>query len=165
MLAAQGERRVFCDADVAYGLEGIAAVDSTLESADIVIGSRKGSGRRFLGAHPLRALASWFFAAVVREVAIAGYEDTQCGLKGFTAEAADDLFRRASIDGFGFDVEVLCLATMSGYRITEVFVEEVENLPGRRSSVRLIPAAASMLKDVFAVRKILRSEGTRPAKR
>lgn len=165
MLAAHGRRRIFCDADVAYGLEGIAAVDSALERADLAIGSRKRSGRRLLSAHPLRALASRLFAAVVREVAVAGYEDTQCGLKGFTAEAAEDLFGRARIDGFGFDVEVLCLASVSGYRITEVPVEEVEKLPGRRSSVRLIPAAAGMLRDVFAVRRNLRNETARATER
>lgn len=165
MLAAHGKRRIFCDADAAYGLEGIAAVDSALESADLAIGSRKESDRKLLSAHPLRALASRLFAAVVREVAIAGYEDTQCGLKGFTAETADDLFGRAGIDGFGFDVEILCLATVSGYRITEVPVEEVEKLPGRRSTVRLVPAAAGMLKDVFAVRRILRNESGRATER
>lgn len=158
MLAARGRRRIFCDADVAYGLEGIAKVDLALESADLAIGSRKGSDRKLLSAHPIRALASRLFAAVVREVAIAGYEDTQCGLKGFTGEAGEDLFGRAQIDGFGFDVELLCLASASGYRIAEVPVEEVEKLPGRRSSVRLIPAAAGMLKDVFAVRRNLRNE-------
>ncbi|RIK09430.1 MAG: glycosyl transferase family 2 [Acidobacteria bacterium] len=158
MLAASGGRRVFCDADVAYGLKGIAEVNSALESADVAIGSRKGNGRKLLTAHPVRALASRLFASVVREVAIAGYEDTQCGLKGFTAAAAEDLFGRAQIDGFGFDVEILCLASASGYRIAEVPVEELERLPGRRSSVRLVPAAAGMLKDVFAVRRNLRNE-------
>lgn len=162
MLAASGGIRIFCDADVAYGVDGIAKVRDALAGADVAIGSRAAT-RRLLSAHPIRALASRLFAAIVRETA--GYDDTQCGLKGFTAEAADALFGRARIDGFGFDVELLCLASAAGYRIVEVPVEEGEKLPGRRSSVRVVPAAFGMLRDVFAIRRNLRNDGGAGANR
>jgi dolichyl-phosphate beta-glucosyltransferase len=47
-------------------------------------------------------------------------EDTQCGFKGFTREAAHDLFRRQVITGIVFDVEVIYLARRRGYRIAVV---------------------------------------------
>jgi dolichyl-phosphate beta-glucosyltransferase len=58
--------------------------------------------------------------------------DTQCGFKAFTAEAARDLFQRARIDGWAFDLEILALARRRGYAIREVGVEWIDD---RRSRI------------------------------
>ena len=46
--------------------------------------------------------------------------DTQCGFKFFRRAAARDLFARLTIDGYMFDVELLRMAQLSGYRIAQV---------------------------------------------
>ena len=46
--------------------------------------------------------------------------DTQCGLKMFSAEAAEVLFPHLTIDGIAFDVELLVMARGTGYEILEV---------------------------------------------
>lgn len=48
--------------------------------------------------------------------------DTQCGFKFFRREAAKTIFHYQRIDGYMFDVEVLRLARLLGYRIQEVGV-------------------------------------------
>jgi dolichyl-phosphate beta-glucosyltransferase len=53
----------------------------------------------------------------IQFVAVPGIWDTQCGFKAFTAAAAERIFTRARIDGWGFDIEALALARKLGYPI------------------------------------------------
>ena len=53
-------------------------------------------------------------------MAVPGFEDTQCGFKCFHNSIIPDLFTHQTIDGFGFDVEVLYIAQKRGYTIVEV---------------------------------------------
>jgi dolichyl-phosphate beta-glucosyltransferase len=53
-------------------------------------------------------------------LAVRGIDDTQCGFKAFRRPAADDLFGRQSLSGFGFDVEILYLARKLGYQVQEL---------------------------------------------
>src|SRR5438093_471791 len=48
------------------------------------------------------------------------YKDTQCGFKLFTREAVEVIFPLQTIDGFGFDVEILYIARKLGLRAVEV---------------------------------------------
>ena len=49
--------------------------------------------------------------------------DTQCGFKGYRADAGRQLYQLSTVDGFGFDVEVLALASRLQLRIVEVPVD------------------------------------------
>lgn len=60
------------------------------------------------------------FNVLLRALALTRFHDTQCGFKGFTAEAAESVFSRQTQDGFAFDAEVLYLAARLGLRIDEV---------------------------------------------
>jgi len=57
---------------------------------------------------------------LVRVLAVPGLHDTQCGFKLFSARAAAEVFSRARLDGFSFDVEALFLARRAGFRIDEI---------------------------------------------
>src|SRR5262249_4290991 len=46
--------------------------------------------------------------------------DYTCGFKCFRGDAARDIFSRARIAGWSFDVELLYLASRLGYRLKEV---------------------------------------------
>jgi dolichyl-phosphate beta-glucosyltransferase len=71
-------------------------------------------------------------------------------LKGFRHHAARELFGRARLDGFAFDVEVLFLARRLGLRVDEVPVRaEVRD----GSKVQLVVDALGMLGDVLRVRR------------
>jgi hypothetical protein len=51
---------------------------------------------------------------------VPGIKDTQRGFKVFTAKAAKDIFKRLTLDRWGFDFEALAVARKLGYKVKEV---------------------------------------------
>jgi dolichyl-phosphate beta-glucosyltransferase len=89
------------------------------------------------------------FNLLVRILAVHGVEDTQCGFKAFRREVARDLFQRQLINGWAFDVEVLFLATHSGYRVREVPITWRYDPSSRVSPLR---DTIAMLRELLIVR-------------
>ena len=154
MLAAEGRRILFSDADLATPIEEVGKLERALDQGhDIAIASRAAPGADIrVRQHPLRELMGRSFNLMVRLAAIGGIGDTQCGFKLFTRAAARDLFGRAAVDGFAFDVEILWLAR-GRYRVAEVpvvwrHVEESKVSPGSD--------AARMFLDLLRIRGIHR---------
>jgi len=154
MLAAEGRRILFSDADLATPIEEVGKLERALDQGhDIAIASRAAPGADIqVRQHPLRELMGRSFNLMVRLAAIGGIGDTQCGFKLFTRAAARDLFGRAAVDGFAFDVEILWLAR-GRYRVAEVpvvwrHVEESKVSPGSD--------AARMFLDLLRIRWIHR---------
>ena len=124
VLATVAPIRVMCDADMSMPVEMVPRLLERLEDGvDVAIASREAPGARRIGEPFHRHLMGRAFNGVVRALAVHGIDDTQCGFKGFTAEAADRLFRMAVLDGFAFDVEILFLAQRAGFRIEEVPID------------------------------------------
>jgi dolichyl-phosphate beta-glucosyltransferase len=148
---ARGRYRLFVDADLSLPIESAAAFVDALEGgADVAIGSRTVAGASVDGeGASARQAIGRVFNLLVRASAVSGIRDTQCGLKAFRREAAERIFGVASIDRFGFDVEVLRLAQRFGYRIVEV---PVACMYHGSSSVRRVRDAASMCFDILRVR-------------
>jgi dolichyl-phosphate beta-glucosyltransferase len=78
--------------------------------------------------------------------------DTQCGLKAFRREAAHQLFSRAKVNGFAFDVELLLLATQLGLPVAEI---PVRAQPRFGSRVRFLADGRRMLGEIWSVRRDL----------
>ncbi len=136
MLAAAGDRALFCDADLATPIEELDKLTAELDrGADIAIASRALDGSQIeTRQHPLREMMGRTFNGIVRLLVLGGIKDTQCGFKLFTRAAAHELFGRATVDGFAFDVEILWLAR-GRFRIAEVpvvwrHVDESKVSPG-----------------------------------
>ena len=149
MLAAAGERIAFMDADLATDVADLPWLVEGLDVADIVVGSRVLSTATVTGLTPTRGLLHHAFRWHARRWAGLGISDPQCGFKSFRREAAQLLFSRSSVTGFGFDVEILLFARHFGLRVDEIPVRwhAVEG-----SRVRLLRDSAEMLTDVFRVR-------------
>ena len=152
MLAARGRRVLFSDADLSTPIEEaqklLAAVEN--ERYDIAIGSRA------LPESDLRVRQPWYreamgriFNLMVRVVALHGFRDTQCGFKLFRGEVAQDLFRRQTITGFAFDVEILFIAVKRGLRVKEAPVTWI-NSP--RSKVDPVRDSLRMMRDMSGIR-------------
>jgi glycosyltransferase involved in cell wall biosynthesis len=148
-LAARGEVVLFTDADLSHPVEELTRLPALLNGAQVVIASREGDGSQRLEEPIYRHLMGRVFNRFVRLLAVPGIEDTQCGLKCFTAPAARELFQRQTIDGFGFDVELLFLARKLGYRVREVSVSW-RHVPASR--VDPIRDTLRMVGDVLRVR-------------
>ena len=150
-LEATGDRRVFIDADLSLPIEGLEAMMARFDAgADVVIASRTAPGSRVEGAPPAgRDVMSKIFNVAVQTLAVPGIGDTQCGFKGFTARAADTIFRAAQSDRFGFDVEALYLARKHGFTIVELPV--ICRYHGG-SSVNRLSDGVRMFTDILAIR-------------
>jgi len=148
---ATGDRLVFIDADLSLPVEGLQPMFAMFDAgAEVVIASREAPGAHVVGAPPaLRGVMSRVFNLVVQAAALPGFADTQCGFKGFTADAARQIFARHQSDRFGFDVEALFLARQLGFRIVELPVTCVYHAG---SSVNRVGDVLNMLGDVLAVR-------------
>ncbi len=150
VLDAQGGRVLFCDADLSTPIEEVVGLADRLDDGyQVVIASREGLGSRRIGEPYLRHLMGRVFNGLVRALAVPGIQDTQCGFKAFTRTAARDIFGRQTIDGFGFDVELLYLARRLGYRVREVPVTWVYAASSRVDPLR---DTVRMFADVLRVR-------------
>jgi dolichyl-phosphate beta-glucosyltransferase len=133
MLAAHGAWRFFADADLSMDLDQLPRFFEA--AADVTIASREAPGAQRIGEPWSRHLIGRAFNLAVRMLAVPGVHDTQCGYKLFSAQAVQDLFPIARLDGFAFDVELLYLATRAGMQIREVPVTWVHR-PGSRVRIR-----------------------------
>jgi dolichyl-phosphate beta-glucosyltransferase len=124
MLAATGDLRLMCDADLSTPIEEFPRLLSRLDDGhDVAIGSRALPDSKVLVRQPLyREGMGRLYNRLVRLLFLSGLHDTQCGFKLFTAHAARLSFGPARLDGFSFDVESLFVARRCGLKIAEVAV-------------------------------------------
>ena len=153
MLAANGDIRVFSDADLSTPIYEIKKIVNKIESGyDIAIGSRAVDFSMIKVHQPFhREWMGRIFNKIVQFLAVKGIKDTQCGFKGFTAESATKIFSNSKIDGFGFDVEALFLANKFNYKIAEVPVEWYND---ERSKVDPVKDSLKMFSDILRVRRL-----------
>ncbi len=151
MLAASGRLRLFTDVDLAYPPGQLTSlIDALRDGVDVALGNRRHAEARTISrARPARAFASRMFNAFTRLVLLRRYRDTQCGFKGFTADAAQEIFSRAVIDGFAFDVEVLYLVEHLGLTATEVPVTVDHSAD---TTVRLVAQSLQVVADIGRIR-------------
>jgi dolichyl-phosphate beta-glucosyltransferase len=149
MLAARGRYRFICDADLSMPIEEVNKfLPPQLEGYDIAIGSREAPGAVRYDEPFYRHLMGRVFNTVVRLLAVPGFQDTQAGFKMFIAEAVEDLFPLQTLDGWGFDVELLHAALRRGWRIGEVPIHWYY-----KTNTRIQPLSDSigMLREVFRI--------------
>jgi len=97
----------------------------------------------------VRRLGSHIYSFIVGRFVAGGWFDTQCGMKGFSAEVAEDLFAVGRIRRFAFDVELFYIALKRNY--------DIKRLPVRLrcqegSSVRVIREGIAMVRDLAVIR-------------
>ncbi|MEP6731870.1 MAG: glycosyltransferase [bacterium] len=157
MLAARGRHRVFTDVDLAYPLDEVHKIVRELDKgSDVAIACRVLPESRYLMSpsffHYLytRHLMSRGFNKIVQMFLLPGILDTQAGLKGFTAAAADLCFSRTTIPGFGFDIECLYVAQQHGLSIKQTAVNfRYDDEP---TTVRFARDSQRMFADIWQVR-------------
>lgn len=151
VLESRGEYILFMDADLPYDLAAVDVFMTALRSKyDLAIGSRHMQGSKIRGVPMLRYFSGQVFSLLVALLMFPGIRDTQCGLKGFRAEAARQIFKRVSISKFGFDVEALYIARKHKCAILPIPVQ----MTGFRSEsrVRLLHDSSRMFLDLFTIR-------------
>lgn len=148
ILHSKGEYVLFTDADLSAPIQEVEKLLFHLnEGYDIAIGSRalkdshiKASfGRKFIGLT---------FNFIVRILLLPDIVDTQCGFKCFRKNVAQELFKYQKMNGFSFDVEILYLAKMKGYRIQQVSISWYQSSSTR---VNLLGDPIKMFIDVLKI--------------
>ncbi len=149
MLAARGQYRFLCDADLSMPIWGVEAfLPPHFEGIEVVIGSREVEGALRVDEPGNRHLMGRVFNSLVRSTLVPGVQDTQCGFKCFRADAAEAIFSRLTRKGFSFDVEVLVIARHLGFRVAEIPVRWEFD---RDSRVRVFRDSKEMAFDVVAI--------------
>jgi glycosyltransferase involved in cell wall biosynthesis len=147
---------LFTDADLSTPLDEIEKLFDAARrnAASIAIGSRA-LDRRMVGVHqPLaREWSGRFFNVAMRTITGLPFRDTQCGFKLYRRHAADVVFPRQTLDGFGADVENLVTARVHGLHVVEVPVRwdnvagtRVGPLSGARAFTDLVAIRANQLR-------------------
>ncbi len=150
MLTARGEYRVLCDADLSVPIEQLERLlPPQVQGVDIALGSRAAKGAQRIGEPPRRHLMGRIYNALVRTIAVAGIQDTQCGFKCYRGEVVPALFQRLTMDGFAFDVEVLFLAVKDGMTLREIPVDWYYR---EHSKVRAFRDSMAMTLDLLRIR-------------
>lgn len=121
MLAAKGQYRFICDADLSMPIEEIDKfLPPQVNHFEIAIASREAKGAVRYDEPSYRHIMGRVFNTIVRVLAVPGLQDTQCGFKMFRADVAENLFPLQTMNGWSFDVEILFAARCWGYKIIEV---------------------------------------------
>ncbi|MDP6055403.1 MAG: glycosyltransferase family 2 protein [Dehalococcoidia bacterium] len=145
---ASGAWRFLCDADLSMPADnlgrffGDSGDGSGHPKYDVAIGSREAPGSQRFNEPRSRHIKGRLFNYAVKVLALRRIEDTQCGFKLFSAEAATKLFPHQSLDGWAFDVELLVMAKGAKFSVGEV---PIDWYYGEGSKMTLITGIVAVL--------------------
>ena len=153
LLAARGDVALFSDADLSTPIaETPKLIDPILNNeCDVTFGSRA-LDRSLIGVHQSwrREQGGRIFNLFVRLATGLPFWDTQCGFKAFKMSACRPLVEAATVDRFGFDVELLYLTHRAGLRLREVPVRWDHN---EGSKISFVNDSFKMLSEVGLIRQ------------
>jgi len=150
MLAAQGDYRFMCDVDFSMPVNEISRfLPPNQTSYDIAIASREAPGAVRHGEPNYRHLVGRIYNGLIRGLALPGLQDTQCGFKCFRGVVAEELFRRQTLTGWSFDVEILFIARQLGYKIIELPIHWYYN---PHSKINVVRDSFKMGLDLLTIR-------------
>jgi dolichyl-phosphate beta-glucosyltransferase len=151
MLQAKGAYRFMADADLSMPIAQVSRfVPPQLENADIAIASREVKGARRIDEPEFRHFVGRVFNALVQLLVLPGIQDSQCGFKCFTAEAAAQIFPLQAEKGWSFDVELLAIAREKGLKIVAVPIDWTYSAGSR---MNVFKEAFKMAGDLLRIRR------------
>ncbi|MHB1846496.1 MAG: dolichyl-phosphate beta-glucosyltransferase [Deltaproteobacteria bacterium] len=154
MLEAREPFTLFTDADLSTPIEDVERLFDAIETTPVAIGSRALADSKIEIHQPFyREWMGRGFNLLVRAAAVPAIHDSQCGFKLFRTPVAKELFGRAQLDGFAFDVELLFLCQKLGVAVAEVPVHWRNDTASR---VRPVRDALRMARDIAIIRAIHR---------
>ncbi len=156
LLAARAPIALFSDADLSTPITETPKVVAPIRSGqyDLVFGSRA-LDRRLIGVHQSwrREQGGRIFNLIVRLATRLPFWDTQCGFKAFRMDVCRPIIEAATIDRFGFDVELLYVAYLAGLNLREWPVRWDHNEGGK---VDYLSDSVRMMGEVLKIRRLAR---------
>jgi len=150
MLEASGQYRLFMDADNSTTIDQVNNFLPYLSQGyDLVIGSRRIPGAVIAVHQPwIRDFLGGIFRLVVHSLVPLDVTDSQAGFKVFSQKAAEEVFKKQTIFRWAFDVEILAMARLFGFKIKEVPIHWIND---SESHVKL-SGMIRMLLEVWKIR-------------
>jgi dolichyl-phosphate beta-glucosyltransferase len=151
MRKARGQFCIFTDCDIPFTFDAFDRFIYYLKikEFDVVVGDRTLAGSSYFKQIPIiRKIGSDVFSFLAGRFVAGGYFDTQCGMKGFRASVARDIFSVTRIKRFAFDVEILYIALKRNYDIKRLPVTLRNN---ETSSVHVIRDGIRMIFDLCCI--------------
>ena len=152
MSNAKGQYVMFMDADLSVHPRHIDTLLKHFDNYDVVVGSRHMEGSTDANPSSLLRKMMSEVSIILTHIVIPYFKltDTQCPLKGFTQEATKKIIEKQTLNNFSFDVEMLAIAALNGYKITQMPVEFNNRLEG--SKVNPIKDSLNYIRDMFYIR-------------
>lgn len=151
VMDAAGEYVFMCDADLSMPVEEISKfIPPQLENVDIAIASREAPGSVRYNEPYYRHFTGRVFNTLIRLLVLPRLQDTQCGFKCMQAQVARDIFPYQTLTGWAFDVELLYIARLQGYRIVEIPIDWYFNADSKISVIR---DSLRMFLDLLRIRR------------
>ena len=153
LLASRADVALFSDADLSTPITETPKLVEPIKrgECDVAFGSRA-IDRSLIGIHQSwrREQGGRVFNLAVRLATGLPFWDTQCGFKAFRMAVCRPVIEAATIDRFGFDVELLYVAHSAGLRLKEIPVRW-DHYEG--SKVNLAGDSMKMLSEVALIRR------------
>lgn len=153
ILTARGRYRLFMDADLATPLHYLDDAHRLMQqNVDLAIAVRNGWA---IHTSWRRRFMSTLGNVLVQTSLLPGISDTQCGFKVFRADVAEAVFRRMTILGWGFDLEILAIARRLGYHVATIPAPDWQDPKGRQAGLSgdsAARASVQVLRDLLRVR-------------
>lgn len=150
MLKAKGEHRLFLDVDLSTPITELEKFLPYLKQYDIVIGSRKLKTSQLITRQSfIREHSGKVFTLLSQKVLQINVSDFTCGFKCFSSKAVKKTFSKQTINGWGFDSEILYIGKIAKHSIKEVPVIW-RNAPGTK--VKFPNAIISSFLELIKIR-------------
>lgn len=152
LLAARAPIALFTDADLSTPITETPTLVEPIERGlyDVTFGSRA-LDRELIGVHQpwRREQGGRVFNFLVRFATGLPFWDTQCGFKAFRLSVCRPIIQAATIERFGFDVELLYVSYLAGLRLKELPVRWNHN---EGSKVSVMRDSLRMFDEVRTIR-------------
>ena len=138
MLETRGKFVLFTDADLSTPISEFEKLIHWLEKGyDVAIGSRSlGDSQVEIRQPFVRESMGKIFNKIMSLLVCTGFKDTQCGFKCFRRQVINKIFSKQIINGFAFDVEIILIAKIHGFRVKEVPVRWLNSPHSKVSIIR-----------------------------
>jgi glycosyltransferase involved in cell wall biosynthesis len=147
---SQADVVAYMDVDLSTNLRALPPLLAALihSDYDLATGSRLMHGA-IVTRQWKREIISRSYNLLIRLMFWHRFRDAQCGFKGATRRAVDELLPQVRDQAWFFDTELLLKGERQGYRIFELPVEWIEDLDTR---VKIIATAWQDIKGLVRVR-------------
>jgi glycosyltransferase involved in cell wall biosynthesis len=150
-LAAHGDMVIFTDVDLSAPITEAEKLVLALRGGNDIAISSRGVDREHIQVKgtKFRAFVAYIFRVLSLVILGLHFKDTQCGLKAFYRARTKFLFEQQRIERYGFDAELLFLASKKHLCVTEIGVDWQHN---PHSKIHVLSDGSRMLIDLLRVR-------------